>query len=129
MENERIAREGRRTARPATVTATLTALLLLVVSSVGEIAAGADYPAVPPGIVIPLVVAGLLVWRANRWTTGLALAVGLLIGVGALVTPNTGDHLSSSDALLIVSTAAEIVALVGLVVAAGAALLRGGART
>jgi peptidoglycan/LPS O-acetylase OafA/YrhL len=99
------------------------------VSIVGQIAAGADYPAVPPGLVIPLVAAGLLFWRPNRWTAGLGLVVGLVIGVGAFLTPNTGDHLASGDPALIVSTVVQLVALTGLVVAGGAATLRPGAES
>jgi peptidoglycan/LPS O-acetylase OafA/YrhL len=125
MENPKSNREAGPAARPPAVTATLAALLLLTVSIVGQITAGADYPAVPPGVVIPLVVGGLLLWRTNRWTSGLALAVGLLIGIGALLTPNTGDHLSSGDAALLTATVAEMVALAGLVVAGAAATLRG----
>jgi len=111
------------TARPFAVLATLSALLLLAASIAGQIAAGADYPTVPPGLVIPLVAAGLLIWRTNRWTTGLALAVGLFIGVGAILTPNTGDHLSSGDTALIASTVAELVALAVLVAAGAVATL------
>ncbi|MEU0414210.1 hypothetical protein ABZ307_41440 [Streptomyces griseorubiginosus] len=109
--------------------ATLSALLLLAVSIVGQITAGADYPTVPPGLVIPLVAAGLLLWRANRWTTGLALGVGLFIGVGAILTQDTGDHLSSGDTVLISATVTELVALTALVIAGSAACLarRGGA--
>ncbi|MEV0641708.1 hypothetical protein AB0I77_43675 [Streptomyces sp. NPDC050619] len=123
MAHTKSTREGGGTARLPAVTATLAALLLLAVSIVGQVAAGADYPAVPPGVVIPLGAAVLLLWRTNRWTIGLPLAVGLLIGVGALVTPNTGDHLASGDTALVVSTVAELVALAGLVVAAAAAAL------
>ncbi|MFG2465523.1 hypothetical protein ACGFXB_08720 [Streptomyces canus] len=111
------------TARSPAVVATLSALLLLAASIAGQIAAGADYPTVPPGLVIPLVAAALLIWRTNRWTTGLALGVGLFIGTGAILTPNTGDHLSSGDTALIASTAAELVALVTLVIAGAAATL------
>ncbi|MFK4106632.1 hypothetical protein ACI2L1_42605 [Streptomyces sp. NPDC019531] len=117
------------TARPPAVIATLSALLLLAASIACQIAAGADYPAVPPGLVIPLVAAALLILRRNRWTTGLCLAVGLFIGVGAILTPNTGDHLSSGDTALIASTVAELVALAALVIAGAAATLaRKGAR-
>ncbi|WP_406123478.1 hypothetical protein OIE52_36770 [Streptomyces canus] len=117
------------TARSPAVVATLSALLLLAASIAGQIAAGADYPIVPPGLVIPLVVAGLVAWRTNRWTTGLALGVGLFIGTGAILTPNTGDHLSSGDTALIASTAAELVALATLVIAGVAATLsRNGTR-
>jgi hypothetical protein len=118
------------TARHPAVIASLSALLLLAVSIAGQIAAGADYPTVPPGLVIPLVAAGLPAWRTNGWTTGLALGVGLFIGVGAILTPNTGDHLSSGDTALIASTIAELVALTTLVIAGAAACLtRKGART
>ncbi|MFE6808681.1 hypothetical protein ACFVEN_44580 [Streptomyces sp. NPDC057681] len=116
----------RRPVRRPGVVVTLASLALLVLSIVGQIAAGADYPAVPPGIVIPVVAATLLAWRPNRWTAGLALAVGLFIGVGAVVTPSTGDHLSSGDSLLIASAAAELLALAGTVVAGAVSLLRFG---
>lgn len=113
--------DDRGTARPPAVIVTLSALLLLAASVVGQIAAGADYPTVPPGLVIPLVAAALLFRRADRWTTGLALGVGLLIGVGAILTPDTGDHLSSGDSALVASTVAELVALAVLVIAGSAA--------
>ncbi|MET7730866.1 hypothetical protein ABZT02_05820 [Streptomyces sp. NPDC005402] len=122
-------RRDSRTSRHPAVIATLSALLLLAASIAGQIATGADYPTVPPGLVIPLVAAGLLTWRTNGWTTALALGVGLFIGVGAILTPNTGDHLSSGDTALIASTVAELVALSALVIAgAVATLARRGAR-
>ncbi|MFF4062551.1 hypothetical protein ACFYZ8_44135 [Streptomyces sp. NPDC001668] len=109
--------------------ATLSALLLLAASIAGQIAAGADCPTVPPGLVIPLVAAALLAWRTNGWTTGLALGVGLFIGVGAILTPDTGDQLSSGETALIASTVAELLALAALVIAGAAACLaRKGAR-
>ncbi|WP_053848832.1 hypothetical protein [Streptomyces sp. NRRL B-24085] len=107
------------TARPPAVIAPLPALLLPAASVAGRIAAGAEYPAVPPGLVIPLVAAALLLWRVNGWTTGLALGAGLFIGVGAILTPDTGGHLSSGDTALIASTAA----LTALVIAGAAARL------
>ncbi|MFF1399920.1 hypothetical protein ACFVZD_39780 [Streptomyces sp. NPDC058287] len=116
----------RRPVRHPGVVVTLACLALLALSVVGQIAAGADYPAVPPGIVIPVVAAALLARRPNRRTAGLALAVGLFIGVGAVVTPDTGDHLSSGDSLLIASATAEILALAGTVVAGALSMLRFG---
>jgi len=116
-------RRDRGTAHHSAVIATLSALLLLAASIAGQIAAGADYPAVPPGLVIPLATAALLIWHTNGWTTGLALGVGLFIGAGAVLTPNTGDHLSSGDTALVVSTVAELVALTALVIAGAAACL------
>jgi hypothetical protein len=90
--------------------------------------ADADGPAVPPGLLVPLVATGLLFWRANRWTAGLALVIGVFIGVGSFVPPSTGDHLASGDTAPVVSTVAELVALAGLVVAGSAVSLRTGAR-
>jgi hypothetical protein len=109
--------------RPVAVKATLAALLLLAGSIVLQIVAGAEYPVVPPGAVIPLVVGGLLAWRPRWWSAMLALAVGLLIGVGSITTPNTGDHLSSGDAVLIAATVLEIVALAGIVATGAASVL------
>ena len=118
------------TARHPAVIAPLSALLLPAASAPGRIAAGADHPAVPPGLVVPLGVAGPLTWRTNGRTTALALSLGLFIGVGALPTPETGDHRSSGDTARITSTVAELVALATLVIAGAAACpTRKGART
>ncbi|MEU6381214.1 hypothetical protein [Streptomyces sp. NPDC046909] len=73
--------------------------------------------------------AALLFWRANRSTTGLALAVGLFLGVGALVTPDTGDHLTSGNTPLIASTGTELITLAALIVAGAAATLRKATRS
>ncbi|MFF4036277.1 hypothetical protein ACFYZ2_42160 [Streptomyces sviceus] len=116
------------TARHPAVIAPLSAPLLPAASVPGGIAPGADHPAVPSGLLIPLVGAGPPTRRTNR-TTGLALGAGLFIGLGALLTPDTGDHLSSGDTALIASTVAEAVALAALVIAgATACLTRKGAR-
>ncbi|WP_030670248.1 hypothetical protein [Streptomyces cellulosae] len=131
MENPKTRREAGPAARPSAVTAAPAALLLPAVSIIGRIAVGSDCPAVPPGVGIPLLAGGLLLWRTNRLTSGLALAVGLLIGIGALLTPNTGDPLPAGDAALLIATVTEMVALAemaafaALVVAGAAATPRG----
>lgn len=109
---------------PSTVKVTLGALLLMALAIVGQIAAGADYPTVPPGLIIPLAAAGLLAWRPRWWSASIATAVGLFIGVGAIATPDTGDHFSSGDGPLIASTAVELTALVVIVVAGALSVLR-----
>ncbi|MEV6700638.1 hypothetical protein AB0M68_26340 [Streptomyces sp. NPDC051453] len=107
----------RRPVRRPGVVVTLASLALLASSIVGQIAAGTDHPAVPPGIVNPVVAAALPVWRPNGWTAGLALAVGGFIGVGAVVAPDTGDHLSPGDSLLLSSAPAELLVFAVMVVA------------
>lgn len=87
------------TARHPAVIATPSAPLLPIASTVGPIEARADRPALPPGPVVPLVAAGLLIRHANRRTTGLAPAMGLF--VGAPLVTNTGEHLPSGNTVLI----------------------------
>ncbi|MFF1308897.1 hypothetical protein [Streptomyces sp. NPDC058307] len=117
------------TARHPAVITPLSAALLPTASVAGRTAVGADRPTVPPGLVVPLMAAALPTWRTNGWTTGLALRVGLFIGAGAILTPDTGDHRSSGDTALIASRVAELVALAALVIArAAACLVRQGAR-
>ncbi|MFE2991575.1 hypothetical protein [Streptomyces sp. NPDC059262] len=115
---------GRRPVRRPGVVVTLASLALLALSIAGQIAAGTDHPAVPPGIVIPVAAAALPVWRPNGWTAGLALAVGGFIGVGAGVAPDIGDHLPSGDSLLTWSATAEFLAFAVMVVAGAPSVFR-----
>ncbi|MFB7998695.1 hypothetical protein ACFC4G_38445 [Streptomyces sp. NPDC056002] len=110
------------------VVVTLASLPLPAVSAVGRIASGADCLAVPPGIVIPVPAAVLPAWQPNGWTAGLALTVGAFIGVGAVVTPGTGDHPSSGTPVLIASAPAEplALALAGVFVAGAMSVFRFG---
>ncbi|MGW4392806.1 hypothetical protein [Streptomyces sp. NPDC004685] len=116
----------RRPVRRPGVVVPLASPALLASSIAGQIAAGADHPAVPPGIVIPVVAAALPVWRPNGWTAGLALAVGGFIGVGAVVTPDTGHHSSSGDSLLTSSAPAELLTFAVIVVAGALSVFRFG---
>ncbi|MCZ4097912.1 hypothetical protein C8250_006860 [Streptomyces sp. So13.3] len=108
---------------------TLALLVLMAASIPVQIAAGADYPVVPPGAVIPVVAAGLLAWRPRLWTAAIATAVGLFIGIGSFTTPNTGDHLGSGNGLLIASTVVQLAALLGIVIAGAVSVLRMSRRT
>nr|WTB29275.1 hypothetical protein OG781_07010 [Streptomyces sp. NBC_00830] len=101
---------------------TIIALLAMGATIVLQIMGGADYPLVPPGLVLPLAAAALLTWRPNLWTSLFALANGLWIGFGAIVAPEAGEHLRSGGNLLVASTVAQLVTLVAIV-AGGAVLL------
>lgn len=102
---------------------TVGSLLLAAAAIIVHILAGADYPAVPPGVIVFLAVAGLVMWRPRRWSAGVALAVGLFIGVGGIVAPNTSDNLGSSSGLLVAATIVQLATLVGVIVASALALL------
>ncbi|GAA2289239.1 hypothetical protein GCM10010415_70840 [Streptomyces atrovirens] len=108
---------------------TIAALLGMAVTIVLQILGGADYPVIPPGLLLPLAGAALLVWRPNLWTKLFALANGLWIGFGAIVAPDAWDNLDSGKSLLVAATAMELVALVLVVVGAARALaVRSGVR-
>jgi hypothetical protein len=60
-------------------------VLGLVTAAAGiviQIASGVDYPAVPPGLLILLIPAALVVWGRWRWTPILASLAALFIVVG-----------------------------------------------
>ncbi len=95
------------TVRKLAVAGPLTAAAGIVVQILG----GADYPAVPPGVLLLAAAAGLLAIR-NKWTSLLGVAVPLFITFGAFATPNTGDHLSHPSAIGVF--AGTLIQLLGL---------------
>jgi hypothetical protein len=105
------------TAPPPILIATLSARRPPAASTVG-----ADRPAVPRGPLISLVTTDRLILRARRPTTGLALAVGLFIGGGVILAPDTAEHLSSGDTTLIASPVTERGTLTALALAGAAAV-------
>lgn len=64
---------------------TMIALLVAGAGIVIQIASGAEYPAVPPGLVLLLGAAGLVAFGRHRWMPVIAVVVSgfLLIGVFA----------------------------------------------
>ena len=70
-----------RTRKAPFVTWTVAALLVAAVGIVVQIVSGADYPAVPPGLIILLVAAGFVWFAPWRWSP----VVGVLAGVSQLV--------------------------------------------
>jgi len=103
---------------------TIGALVAMAATIVLQLLGGADYPVVPPGLVLPLAAAALLAWRPNLWTSLFALANGLWIGFGALVAPEVGDNIGSGNGLLAGATYAQLVTLAAIVVGAAATLVR-----
>lgn len=109
-----------------TMRAVVGGLLFAAAAIVVQILAGADYPVVPPGAVVFLAAAGLVTWRPRRWTAGVAVVIGLFLGVGALATSNTGDNLGSSSAFLVTATVVQLASLVAVIVTGAAGVLRPG---
>lgn len=92
-----------------------------------QIASGADYSTVPPGLVILLVAAGLVALATRWWWTPLAgLVVSAFLLLGGAVASNTRDHLGDpSEVGVFIGTVIQPLALVIALVASVAATRQG----
>jgi hypothetical protein len=92
-----------------------TGLLIAAVSIPIQIAGGADYPVVPPGLLILAAAAALVLFAPWRWTLILAALATLFIGIGGTVAPNFRHQLSTPGDT--VTFAGSITQAIGLVIA------------
>lgn len=100
------------------------ALLVAAVGIVLQVLGGADYPTVPPGLLI-LVVAGGFVWFAPwRWAPVVALAVGLFMVVGLFVADQAERLIDVESALDTTGLWLQMFALVASTIT-GALALKG----
>lgn len=97
-----------RTTRSVAVAALLAASAGIVVQILG----GADYPTVPPGLLLLLAAAGLLALR-NRWAPLLGVLITAFISFGAVVTPNIRNQLADPSAMGVF--AGTVIQTMGLV--------------
>jgi hypothetical protein len=98
-------------------------LILGAIGIVFQIAGGADYPAVPPGLIILLVAAGLVLFAPWGWAVVLAGVATLFLSVGGVVAPGLRDQLSNPGAAAsffgsLIQTVGLIAALAGFVLIA-----------
>ena len=95
----------------------------LVVAAAGiliQVLSGVDeYPAIPPGLIILLVVAGVVALGSRwRWTPMIGVALPLYLTVGAFVTPGTADRLAHPGEVgAFVGTAVQMLGLVTALIA------------
>lgn len=108
----------------------VTAAALLVASAgfVIQIASGVKVPPVPPGLVIMLLAAGLIVFGPWRWTPAVGIAVGLFLLVGFFASGAVGGLLEPRQGGVFVGTWIQFLALIVAVVA-GTVATWGVART
>lgn len=102
-------------------TATAVAVAAMIVAIIGiviQIAAGVDYPAVPPGPILLAVAALLAVFVRRLWAHLVAPAVALFLLVGGLISP-TGRHnlTDPGNAGQFIGTAAQLAGVVVTLVA------------
>jgi hypothetical protein len=98
--------------------AAATALLFAALGIIVQIAAGADYPVVPPGLLIVLAAAAICLWWRRWWALVAAAAVGVFLLVGGALAPNTGINIDAGGG----RRWGTVLQLAALVVAVGAAV-------
>jgi hypothetical protein len=91
-----------------------------------QIASGADYPTVPPGLIILLAAAGLVALGARwRWTTIVGVVVPAFLLVGAVVASQARDQLGDPGQVgVFVGTVVQLLATAVALVAGVAAAWR-----
>jgi hypothetical protein len=102
----------------------VAALLVAAVGIVIQIAAGVDYPAVPPGLIILLVAAGLVTFGRWAWTSIIGVIVPLFLLIGGIIAPTGRDNLAHpGDFGQFAGTLIQLVA-VAIALVAGLLVLR-----
>lgn len=110
--------------------AAATGLGLAAVGIATQIAGGADYPPVPPGLVILSGAAVVMLVARRRWPLVVATAAAAFISVGAVVTPNLREQLGDlGEPLVFVGSGVQVAGLLVTLVFSAASLgeaFRGG---
>jgi hypothetical protein len=76
---------------------TVAALLVAAVGLVIQIVSGVDFPTIPPGLVILLMVAGVVAFGPWRWTPAIGAALGLFLLIGFFASGSVGSLLEPSQ--------------------------------
>ena len=113
-----------RLGRPARTQA--TALIVAAVGIVVQIIAGVNYPAVPPGLIILLVTAALVLFIPWRWGPLIAVFASAFLLIGGLANADSRSHLTHvGHPGPFIGTWIEIAAIAVALVAGIAALIAG----
>ena len=102
---------------------TVAGLVVAAAGIVIQIASGAEYPTIPPGLIILLAAAGLAALATRwRWTTIVAVIVSLFLLVGGVLAPQAREQLSDPTQVgIFIGTLIQLLALVVALVAGVAA--------
>jgi hypothetical protein len=113
--------------RPRTLSAAgklnVAGLVAAAAGIVIQIASGADYPTVPPGLILLLAATGLVALGARwRWTTIVGVVVPTFLLVGGAIAPQARDQLGDPGQVgVFVGTAVQLLAMAVALVAGLAA--------
>jgi hypothetical protein len=111
-----------RTSSPA-ASLTVAGLVVAAAGIVIQIASGAEYPTIPPGLIILLAAAGLVALATRwRWTTIVGVIVSLFLLVGGALAPQAREQLGDPTQVgVFIGTVIQLLALVVALVAGVAA--------
>jgi hypothetical protein len=99
-------------------------MVLAALSIPVQIAGGADYPTIPPGLIILAAAAAVTLFVPWRWAPVIGFVLNAFISVGGALAPNMRDHLSHpGDVVAFIGTVLQIIGLVIGVLYGAAAIL------
>jgi hypothetical protein len=102
---------------------TVAGLVVAAAGIVIQIASGADYPTIPPGLLILLAAAGLVALATRwRWTMIVGVIVSLFLLVGGALAPQAREQLGDPTQVgVFIGTVIQLLALVVALVVSVAA--------
>lgn len=98
----------------------LTAMTAAIVGILLQIAAGVDYPTVPPGPIILAVAVGLVVFARRRWALVVAAVVPVFLTVGGTIAFLVNDEMALRHPDDLGAFLATVLQMVAVVVGAAA---------
>jgi hypothetical protein len=104
------------------------ALLAAAVGIVLQIIGGAEYPAVPPGIVLLVVAAGIVAFAPSRWAPIAAVLAGAFLLVGMFAAGQAARLVDIDTVLNTTGLWVQTVAVVIAIVTGAMAMQRPGDR-
>ncbi|MEN3360171.1 MAG: hypothetical protein V7637_4153 [Mycobacteriales bacterium] len=121
-----ISTRERGAALPAPAKVNAAAMVAAIAGIVVQLAAGVDYPTVPPGPIILAVAVGIVVFVRRPWASLVGVAVPLFLVVGGVIaaSANSDNALRQpSDVAAFTGTVVQLAA-VAVALAAGLQALR-----
>ena len=94
------------------------AMVVAMVAIVWQIAAGVDYPPVPPGLIVLAVAVAVVLRVQARWARIVGIGVPLFLAVGGMIANDDNALRHPSDAWPFVATVLQLTA-VGVALVAG----------
>jgi hypothetical protein len=92
-----------------------TGLIIAAAAIPVQIAGGADYPTVPPGLLILAAAAAMVLFAPWRWALIVAMLAAVFLGIGGTIAPNFRDQLTDPGQTM--TFLGSIMQVIGLLIA------------